>query len=172
MSQFHSIARIWCYLSIMRISRDIPSQLIVEHRPMLLATVITFGSILICAFGYGTLAHDQIWGVAYLLMGLGFTVAFWLGIERVQIIFDKSSDALTFRSRSILRGYRSETFALSEVSCARLERQLYKDREAFRPIVVMHSFERPIIRYAVFGQKSARAVDAINRWLDSAPAPA
>ena len=152
----------------MKVTRNTPNQLIVEDRPFLITLLLGFilfasSAGALDAFSYGE------FGVGLMLL---FTTAFvglciFLFVRRVQLIFDRKKNTLTFRSRNLAR-YQEIVHKLDELSHA-----VTRGGDTQRSVLIfnkgMSKGEHPVTKYSTSGPAPKRITDAINAWLkDSA----
>ena len=148
----------------MKVTRNTPARLIIEDRPMLI-------SIMLGLFFLGTLTGALFsWAAGEMFVALFFTAftAFialfiFVFVRRVQVIFDRLTDTITFRARNF-RNYSETVYPLHELSHA--EKHGY---DTARCVLIfdkgMSAGEHPLTAYSTSGPAPQRVTDAINAWL-------
>jgi hypothetical protein len=96
------------------------------------------------------------------------TLCIRLFVRRVQVIFDRPNNTITFRARN-MRGYSEIVHMLSDLSHAKKE-----GHDTARCVLVfdkgMSQGDHPITQYSTSGPAPKQITDAINAWLKP-PAP-
>ncbi|MEM9579165.1 MAG: hypothetical protein AAF891_00650 [Pseudomonadota bacterium] len=148
----------------MKVTRRTDTQLIVEDRPLLI-TIMLGGFFLITAAGtVFTLASGE-WLVGLFFAFFTAFVALFIAVfvRRVQVIFDRPSDTITFRARNLWK-YDEVVHTLSNLSHARTE-----GYDTKRSVLVlndgMSAGDHPVTDYSTNGPGPERITDAINAWL-------
>ncbi|WP_224823875.1 hypothetical protein [Cognatishimia sp. MH4019] len=156
----------------MKVTRDTPEQLIVEHKANDAAlTAVFFPIILWCFFVLKrppSSVFDAVLNVGLALCG---GVIFLSKVERSQLILDRTTGTATLRQRAIF-GYNEIIHDLREVSHAKTEPGTHpKQRSHYRPVIVlaesMSAGSHPITKRYHQGVEPQKISIAINRWLDS-----
>ena len=157
----------------MKVTRDTPEQLIVDHFSILMAVMtVTFGAIFL-GTGLFHLFQGKIEGLIFVIVGGSFTAIILYYTERVQVILDRQTDKLIIRRRNIF-GYKQIEHDLSDLDRAVLEKSVSNRRnpqELYRATLVLESGmsagRHPIVEVYTNLPGSRKTVHAINRWLDS-----
>jgi hypothetical protein len=153
----------------MKVTRNTRDILIVEDRPLLITLVLGFFFFASIAGILAGLAGGELFVAVF----FGFFAAFlsifiFVFVRRVQLIFDRPNDTLTFRNRS-LKNYEQVVRDLSGLSHA-----ITEGGETKRSVLVfdkgMSEGHHPVTAYATSGPAPKRITDAINAWLKDAAA--
>lgn len=153
----------------MKITRDTPSQLIVENRPIFIAAILLLMALVFLSLTIGLLWMGEIIGLAFLLGVLLSGACLYIFSRRVQLIFNADSATLTVQRKN-MRNASVVVHPLNEVKRAILEQTTSDNSTLYRVTLEMTGQSagmHPITTgYSNVGQHRAVA-DAINRWLDS-----
>ena len=157
----------------MKITRNTPDQLIVANVPWVLGTAMILFILIFVGTGLGLVFSGEWFGIFFALIGggLGFA-AFAAFVQRVQVIFDVTSDAIIMRRRSVF-GYQQVQHKLSDLEAAELEETTgSKGGRMYRPVLVLKSGmskgRHPVIESYTNTRGPRRMVEAINSWLAAA----
>lgn len=148
----------------MKIALNTDQMLIVEDRPLLVSAVLGFFFFASSAGAISAWMATQ-WIAALFLSVAGLCMAFCLRlfVRRVQVIFDRGANTITFRSRSF-RGYQQIKHALDDFSHA--EEEGY---DTARCVLIfdkgMSAGRHPVTEYSTSGMAPRQITDAINEWL-------
>lgn len=157
----------------MKISRNSPEQLILDHIPWQSAI---FSGLGICAVAYLGISYfpDEIFiGSVILAVGLAIGLfQFGLIVQRVQVIFDRAGGSVKIRQRGLF-SYTQVTHDLSDIVEAIVEEEEdNKGRTLARSSLVLSGMSEgvhPMVEH--FDRTYVRAhndvVGVINRWLDA-----
>ncbi|MEP5154924.1 hypothetical protein [Planktotalea sp.] len=153
----------------MKVTRNTQDILIVEDRPILVAGLLAFFFIGAVAGSLGALSSGELVAALVLLFSTVFVGLFIFAfVRRVQLIFNRPQNTLTFRKRS-LQGYSEVVHPLNELSHAVTE-----GSETKRSVLIfkkgMSAGEHPVTGYLTDGKGPQRITDAINAWLKDAAA--
>ncbi|SLN74089.1 DUF3784 domain-containing protein [Ruegeria meonggei] len=160
----------------MKIARNTPTQLILTDIPWFYGVLFAFNTVIFIALGLIlTLAGGRfmIYGLVLIIGGGAF--GFWTFhkfVRRVLVIFDRATQTLEIREKSIF-GYEAIEHPLTELSHAEVESTLPKGSflapNQHRPVLVldqgMSAGRHPIVTRYTKGSDTARLVDVINDWL-------
>jgi len=106
----------------MKVTRNLPQQLIVEDRPWLISLMLVAFILIFAAASIGAFAEGQLLGGVLLGLGAGIGgVAMFLFSRRVQVVFDRPSDTITIKRRT-MRGTTVVRHRLSNLGSTVLER--------------------------------------------------
>ncbi len=148
----------------MKVTRNTSARLIVEDRPLLIS--IMLGALFLgTASGafFALLARE--WMVAAFFTFFTAFVALFLYVfvRRVQVIFDRLNNTITFRSRNF-GGYTEVVHSLGDLSHA-----IKEGYDTARCVLVfdkgMSEGHHPVTEYSTSGPAPQRITDAINAWL-------
>ena len=156
----------------MRVTRNTPAQLIVEHYSTLLVLILVLFLFVPLTVGTGLLVDGNKMGWFLAAIGLGAGALISLGIERLQVILDRPSGTLTIRRRNV-RGYHETIHNLNDVDRAILETSDGSETEVYRATILitsgMSAGAHPLTEVYSSLRGHARVVDAINAWLGNEP---
>lgn len=152
----------------MKISRDTPDQLILEHKPWIFAILLCLPILGAAGFTVYSIIDGE---VLHALAGSGivlftaiFPVAF---IRRVQLILDRAADRVTLRRRGFLK-QTEDVFALKDLRQAFVQSSNSGDTTTHRPALDVkgHPHGVPILLVYSSGRGAGRDRDKINAWMD------
>lgn len=158
----------------MQITRDTPNQLILAYTPWLIGLFLVVFILIFVGAGLAMFMGGETTGLFIALAGGGMgVIALFAFVRRIQVIFDRPSDSITLRRRSLL-GYSETRHTLSNLSGAILETTSGdKGRTLYRPALIldkgMSAGTHPIVKAYTNSSGPKRAVTAINTWLDVGP---
>jgi len=154
----------------MKVTRNTPDQLIVADVPWVLGLAMVMFILIFVGIGLGLVFTGEWFGMFFAVVGggLGFG-AFAAFVQRVQVIFDVTSDAIIMRRRSLF-GYKQVQHKLSDLQAAELEETTgSKGGRMYRPVLVLKSGmskgRHPVIHSYTNTGGPRRMVEAINSWL-------
>ena len=155
----------------MKITRNLPEQLILDHTPWLFS--LLFGGMAFLFFGIGLalMMSGEFFGLIFALAGGGIGgLVFFMIARRVQLILDAQSGQITLRRRTLL-GYSEETHALADLREALLEETTTsKGGRTYRPSLYLTGMSEgihPVLKVYTNTGGPRQAVNAINTWLDT-----
>ncbi len=158
----------------MKVTRNTPDQLIIADTPWLIAIMLVFFILIFCGVGLFLIAEGVWAGLMFVIVGggMGFA-AFAIFVGRVQLIFDRPTQAFTQRTRSMF-AYREVQHKLANLSHAILETTTgSKGTIFYRPTLVldagMSAGNMPIVEVYTNTSGPKHMVDAINAWLGASP---
>lgn len=156
--------------SAMKVTRDLPDQLILDHTPWLFSVLFGGMTLIFVGIGAAVTLSGELFGLMFLIIGGGVgSVVFFMIARRVQLVLDRPGNTATLRKRTLI-GYSETVHALSDLQKAILEEQRSsKGGATFRPSLVLSGMSagiHPIIKIYSNASGSHLAVDTINRWLD------
>lgn len=164
----------------MKVTRNIPQQLIVADTPWLIGIMLTVFILMFVGAGLALVISGEWLGLLFGAMGggLGMT-AFAIFVRRTMAILDRGTAKVTLRERSLF-GFREEHHDLTKVRGAVVESSVNSNGQTtYRPTLVLRSGDSetrlPLIEVYSNGRGPDRVVTAINGWLggdrlDSDPA--
>lgn len=156
----------------MKIVRDMPEQLIIAHIPWMMGILLTFFILLFAGIGLSILSQGEVFGLVFLLGGLVIGGACFIGfVRRVQVIFDRATDRIIHRRRSVL-GFKEREFALSDLDGAELQSTVSsKGATLYRPVLEFKSGPDagsfPMVDAYTNTRGPKQAVRAVNSWLET-----
>ena len=165
------------HTALMKITRDVPQQLIVENNPVWLAILVSAFGLVFFAIGMSTLGSEPMTGLIFMLGGLGMALGFnMIFIRRTQLILDAGRGQIELRRRGWIN-HTVMTWELRYLERALVQTSRSGDTDTHRAALVisggMDAGVHPITLVYASGGGARRAVEAINRWhaaLDSPPA--
>lgn len=158
----------------MKVTRNTPDQLIIEHVPWFFAIVLSCCFLIFFGIGLVALFAADDWGMVF--FGLMFGVlggGLWflmlvLFVKRLQFIFDRTRDLIVIRRRSLI-GHKEDTMALSGLTHTELQSmQSSNGSTLYRPALVFdgRSAKREALHsYYTNGRGPKIVADAVNEWL-------
>ncbi len=159
----------------MKITRNTSDQLILSHTPWLTGLFLVGVFLLGLASLVGHQNNGSIGRFEYvfslLLMSFVCGLMAIRLVQRIQIIFDKPSDTVTIRRRSILKTYKSETHRLSDFRCSEMQTANNDKREpSFRPVLHFVRTDGvssiPLIEgYTQWSDQTHRSMAYLNDWV-------
>lgn len=156
----------------MKVTRNIPEQLIIENRPWVISVALIAGGLLFLGIGLSIFLSGEMWGLFFMaasLIPFGLLFAF---ARRTQVLFLKTDGTLVFRRRTLI-GSSSITHRLDEVSNAIVETSHSSNGgPTHRVALVFNSGQsagtHPLtLAYDNFGKHHETAHE-INAWLAQA----
>lgn len=158
----------------MKVTRNTPDQLIIADTPWLVGILMVVFILIFVGIGLFLIAEGILAGLLFAIIGggLGFA-AFAMFVRRVQLIFDRRSQTITQRIRSLF-GYSEVQYKLADLSHAMLETTTSsKGSVLYRPTLVldagMSAGPLPIVEVYTNTSGPKRIADAINAWLAASP---
>lgn len=165
----------------MKVTRNTPDQLIVENNPWFFGILIALIAFVFTCVGLLILSSGEILpGLVFLTVGILIaTVGTFIFIRRVQVIFDRPSNLIEIRRKSV-SGMDVVKHALSDFSHAFAQRNRQRsssgkrNQPAYRAVLVldkgMSAGEHPVTQMYYTGSGADRIVEAINAWHGVDPA--
>lgn len=155
----------------MKITRNIPDQLIIENTPWVLSLLLGLGGLLFVAIGLSLQVNGIPWGLAFVaasLIPFGLLLAF---ARRLQILFLRPEREVIIRRRSLL-SRSSVTHDLSDVHEAIVQSSRANNSTTYRVALNLTRGQsagiHPLtLSYDNFNDH-ARTVTTINAWLAQA----
>ncbi len=157
----------------MKIVRDIPQQLILENRPVLITVLLSVMALVFVGSGAGIMASGEVW---FGLFWLGFTIPFFglffvLFVRRNQLILDAEAGTVTHRRKSLLN-YTEVVHDLADLGEAIVETSHSGEGGATHRMSLvltggMDAGTHPFTLAYTSGRGARRGADAVNRWLDA-----
>ncbi len=163
----------------MKITRNTDDQLVLDHIPWVLSIGLALLVILFVGIGLLPLGQssDPMWwffsGLFIVAGGGLWLMALGLFAKRLQFIFDRQSDRIRIRRRSIFK-HTEITHKLSRLTEARIETDFSESGQTLhRPVLILGStrggepteIRVPLHEYFTNGPGPEVMVDAVNRWL-------
>lgn len=152
----------------MKVTRNTPEQLIVDHHALVLASIATVLTLGFCILGVVIVADGSLIGLLFVAVGLGAGGGMLGQTERVQVILDRAAETLTIRRRNILR-YNETEHTLSALDRADIETSRYNNATTYRVTLVltsdMSAGKHPVTEVYSSSPNHKRVADAINAWL-------
>lgn len=153
----------------MKISTNTDAQLIIENNPVLLAFLLNAFHLIFLGVGIFMIRSEFWIGLALILSALLFGLVFNLAfVRRTQFIFDRTEDLVEMRRKSLL-GYRRRTWALGDLSHAKVESSSSDGSTTYRAALVfatgMDAGTVPMTVVYSSGSGAERAASAVNNWL-------
>lgn len=151
----------------MKITRDTPEQLILDHKPWIFAILLCLPILGAAGFTvYSIIDGDflrTLIGSGITLFTAIFPVAF---IRRVQLILDRGTGKVTLRRRGFIN-QTEDIFALSDLRQAYVQTSNSGDTKTHRPALDLDGQPHgvPILLVYTSGRGAGRDRDAINAWL-------
>lgn len=160
----------------MKITRNTPTQLIVENNPIWLAIAVTLFALVFVAAGLAMIRTEPVAGIMMtgfaILAAVVFNIAF---TRRTQLILDSTKNLIELRRRSWF-GYSKMTWELRYLDRAIVEVSRSGDTNTYRAALIitggMDAGTHPLTLVYSSGKGADRAKTAINDWsaaLDSNP---
>lgn len=152
---------------MMSVKRNIPEQLIVADIPWIIGLLLIGFILIFAGSGLSVIASGDWMGLMFVLgAGLG-AVALATFVRRVQVIFDRPSNRIIHRSRSVF-GYKEDTHLLSELKGVTLETSRgSKGTLMFRPTLLLNGDRVPIVESYTNTRGPEKLVRAIEDWLEA-----
>jgi hypothetical protein len=153
----------------MKVARNTDQILIIEDRPVLVTALLGFFFLASFAGAVsGWIASEWLVALVLTFATAFITLCIRLFVRRIQVIFDRPNNTITFRARN-MRGYSEIVHLLSDLSHAKKE-----GHDTARCVLVfdkgMSQGDHPITQYSTSGLAPKQITDAINAWLKP-PAP-
>ena len=154
----------------MKVTRNIPEQLVIENRPWITSLALVAGGLLFIGIGLSTFLSGELMGLFFMVMGLvpfGMLFAF---SRRTQILFLKPEGKLVIRRRTLL-GRSEVEHGLDEIGEAIVQSSSGDNGATYRVALIFPEGQSAGIHpltlvYDNFGGHDGMA-DTINAWLDS-----
>ena len=153
----------------MRVTRNLPEQIIVEDRPLFWGLCIGAMIVALASAAFDTAANGEWLGFALIVVFIAAAVFMFAQIVvRTMVIFDRTNNRVELRRRSILR-FQREWYDLDNVAEAIVQTSSSDDGDAHRLALVlsggMDRGTRPVTQSYTTGRATHRAANAINAWL-------
>lgn len=153
---------------MMSVKRNTPDQLIVADIPWFLGVGLTVFILIFVGVGLSIIASGDWMGLMFIVIGGGVGAICFIGfVRRVQVIFDRLSDRIIIRRRSVF-GYSEDTHPLSELKGVTLEESRgSKGTLMYRPTLLMNGDRVPIVESYTNTRGPQKLASAIEDWLDT-----
>ncbi len=154
----------------MKVTRNTPDQLIVDHYSIVLAIIMIVFFILFVGVGTVMALDGALWGLLFVAGGFFFGGAMLYQTERVQVILDRSTGLLTIRRRNIMR-YSEVVHDLDALDRAMIETSTGSEdnSQTFRATLVLSSGmsagKHPITEVYTSVAGPVEVANEINAWL-------
>jgi len=163
----------------MKISHNTNDLLILGHIPWALSIGLSCVALLFVGLGFIPFSGGQsalswvVFGMFSIVGGGLWIVMLGLFAKRLQFIFDRQTDRIVLRRRSIF-GHQESTHKLSRLAEARIETDFSESGQTlFRPVLILQSHEPeertetpvPLHSYFTTGPGPEAMVEVINQWL-------
>ncbi len=167
----------------MKITRNTNEQLVLDHIPWVLSVGLALLVLVFVGIGVLPMGHsdEPLWwlfSAMFIVVGGGlWLTALALFAKRLQFIFDRQTDRIHIRRRSIFK-HTEITHKLSRLIEARIETDFGENGQAMhRPVLILSSTSDgkptetrvPLHEYFTNGPGPETMVEAVNRWLSRAP---
>ncbi len=156
----------------MKISENTTDRLILDDVPWIRGSVIIVVTLYVVAMGFHEWNDGRKTGPYIVVFGFLIGVVFFaFFVERYQIIFQRSTNSIKRRKRSIF-GYRETSHDLGAVSHAAIEKISDSDGgKMYQPVLIVlggpDSPKLNLVDYATTGFGPPTLVDDINAWLET-----
>ena len=166
----------------MKITRNIPEQLIIEQSTTGLLICISLFCATFIIIGLVIISTGSLFGAIFVGLGMILGVVFCMAFaRRVQLVLDRPRNRVELRTRSFF-GYTATIWALDRLEHAILESteiaETDKDTkvsttvELHRAVLIFSEGEdtpkQPATRSYTNGPSAKQTADAINQWLEHA----
>lgn len=160
----------------MKILHDTPDRLVIEDRPIVLAWILVGMIVVTSAIALWLLAEGDWTGLWLSVAPVGFALAFFVFVVRVQATFDRMAGLVTIETNSLRRRTR-ETLPLTDLRRADVQTYLStvagpgrKRTKMSRPVLELAGAvePHPLMQTYVAGGGAAEVAASINRWLGRA----
>lgn len=157
----------------MKVTRNTPDQLIVDDTPWIIGILMALFILLFSGAGLAILASGEWAGLLFIVVGGGVgLVCFAVFVVRVQVIFDRPTNALVMRRRSVF-SYSEVRHDLSDLQGVVLEQTTgSKGGTLYRPTLVldrgMSKGRHPIVQAYTNFRGPHLVHDAVKAWLGRA----
>ena len=153
----------------MKITRNLPDQIIAEDRPIFWGICIAAMNLVLVAAGYNALVTGEWFHLAMIGVGIGMTALFFvMVVVRTMLILDRISGTIELRRRSVF-GFQREHYALHHLSKAIVQTSSSSDGDTHRLALEisggMDRGTRPVTLTYTSGNAAHHAAQAINVWL-------
>ena len=155
----------------MKVKRNTESQLIIANIPWLIGSFLVIFILIFVGIGLGMVFSGEWAGLIFVLAGGGVgALCFIAFVRRMQMIFDRPSDTILIRRRSVF-GYSQTRLKLSELDRVTIETSTTsKGARVTRPTMIMTDKTRiPIVAAYTNTGGPERIRDAITDWLSQIP---
>lgn len=152
----------------MKVLRDTPEKLIVEHNPVVLSVLLTLFGMVFVAIGLFTFPLAWWFGSIFLIVGLGIAIGFnMIFTRRTRVSFDRRTGQVTLRRKTFQRTI-NRTWNLADFDRAAVESTTMDGGTGTRPTLIfsggMDAGRHPIVRAYASGSGAQNIVTAINAW--------
>lgn len=165
----------------MKVTRNIPEQLIIEQSTTGLLIWITLFCATFIIIGLVIISTGSMFGAIFVGVGILFGVIFCMAFaRRVQLVLDRPRNRVELRTRSFF-GYTATIWALDRLEHATLESTEITETdddkksstvELHRAVMIFAAGEgdlqQPVTRSYSNGPGAKQTADAINQWLEHA----
>lgn len=153
----------------MKITRNISEQLIVEHKPVVIAAMCTIGALMFAGGGLAMLIDGQMTGVIFLLGSVGWIGFLVIFTRRVQLIFDATENTLIVQRKSLI-GAQQVIHQLDDVVKAEVESTRDDGSTLYRVSLLLKGESSGLhpITTAYSNMADHRGIaETINTWLET-----
>ncbi|MEL7213063.1 MAG: hypothetical protein AAGK92_10405 [Pseudomonadota bacterium] len=154
----------------MKVTRNTPDQLIVDHYSIFLAIMMVVFFIVFVGVGVVMVLDGVWWGLLFVAGGVVFGGIMLYHTERVQVILDRSTGLLTIRRRNILR-YSEVRHDLDALDRVMIETSTSSEdnSQTYRATLVLSSGmsagKHPITEVYTSVPGPVQVANEINAWL-------
>ncbi|OUS36763.1 hypothetical protein A9Q94_07825 [Rhodobacterales bacterium 56_14_T64] len=158
----------------MKVARNTPQQLILANKPWLIGCALAAFIVLFVGAGLMVATEEPLPGFLFALFGGGIGAACFVAfVRRVQVIFDRDSNLISIRTRSVY-AYTQDTYPLPQLRKAVLETAISSANNGnastmYRPSLDIGGTLHPMVTSYTSTGGPARLVNAINKWHQTAP---
>ena len=155
----------------MKVTRNLPEQLIIENRPWVVSLALVAGWLLFFGIGLSIFLSGDLMGLIFMVASVVPVILLYFFARRTQVLFLGPQGTLTIRRKTLL-GSSTVEHRLHEVDRAIVQTSTSSDGGAtYRVALVFPDGQsagtHPLtLAYTNFGDHHAMA-DTINAWLDS-----
>lgn len=155
----------------MKVTRNLPEQLIIENRPWVISLALVAGWALFFAIGLSIFLSGQPMGLIFMAASVIPLILIYFFARRTQVLFLRPEGQLIIRRKTLL-GSSQVVHELNEVDHAIVQQSSTKDGGAtYRVALVFPEGQsagtHPLtLAYSNFSDHHGMA-DTINAWLDS-----
>lgn len=152
---------------MMSVKRNTPDQLIVADIPWIMGIGLVAFILIFVGIGLSMVVSGEWMGLMFIFVGGGVGALCFIGfVRRVQVIFDRPSDRIIIRRRSVF-GYSEDTHHLSELKGVTLEEsRSSKGTLMYRPTLLMNGDRVPIVESYTNTSGPQKLASAVEDWLD------
>ncbi len=157
---------------MMSVKRNTPDQLIVADIPWVMGVLLIAFILIFVGVGLSLVISGEWMGLMFVVLGGGIgAIAFVAFVRRVQMIFDRPTDRIIHRRRSVF-GYSEDIHPLSELKGVTLETSYSrKGGTMYRPTLLLNGDRVPIVQSYTNTRGPKKLADAIEAWIALAEPP-